>query len=209
MKIANLRVWAAASCVALAGAGIAAPAQANAYREKGKPVAVADAALTVTPPRDWNRLSIRRGKHAETWTLDGEQLNDVTFYGAVEPGEPLVRERSRKRDPLPKFTATTLLAEVPELLEGTYRTYKRIGSFAVTGSKPEPFLGNPGVRFTYEYVDADQLPRRGEARATLISGKLYLATYDAPRLYYYDRNLADFRALTATAALAPPSAKPN
>ena len=180
----------------------ASTAHANAYREKGKAAQIAGSTLTVTPPRDWNRLDARPGKHAEVWTLDGEQLNDVTFYGAVEPGQPLVRERNKKREPLPKFTGATLLAEVPELLEGTYRTYKKIGSFALTNSKPDRFLGQDGVRFTYDYTDADQLPRKGEARAVLVGGKLYMATFDAPRLHYFEKSIGDFRALTDAAILA-------
>lgn len=173
---------------------------ANAYREKAKPAQIGDA-LTVTPPRDWNRLDIKPGKRAETWTLDGEQLNDVTFYTAIEPGEPLVRERNRKREPLPKFTSATLLAEVPELLEGTYRAYKQTGAFSLTSSRPEPFLGHPGVHFTYDYTDSDLLPRKGEARAALINGKLYMATFDAPRLHFFDETVDDYRALVATATL--------
>lgn len=176
-------------------------AQANAYREKGKAVQIAGSTLTVTPPRDWNRLDAKPGKFAEVWTLDGEQLNDVTFYGAVETGEPIVRERSKKRDPLPKFSSATLLAEIPELLEGTYRTYKKIGVFAITSSQPDRFLDRDGVRFTYEYTDADNLPRKGEARATLAGGKLYMATFDAPRLHYFDKSIADYRALTDSAQL--------
>lgn len=181
-------------CAALLLAG---PAAANGYREKGKPAVVAKA-ITVTPPRDWNRLTFQRGEAAETWTLDGEQLNDVTFYGAIETGQPLVREVSKKRKPLPKFTAATLLVEVPELLEGTYRASRDIGTFAVTGSAPDRFLGHAGIRFTYEYVD-DALPRKGEGRAALIGGRLYMATFDAPRLHYFDKALADFRALIDTA----------
>ena len=177
-------------------------ALANDFRERGKPVRIGDSALGVVPPRDWNRLSARPGKFAETWTLDGEQLNDVTFYTGVEPGKPLVREASKKRDPLPKFTSTTLLAEVPELLEGTYRTYKKIGAFKLVSAVPERFLGRDGVGFTYEYTDSDDLPRKGEARATLIGGKLYMVTFDAPRLHYFDKSIADFRALVDTATLA-------
>ncbi len=144
----------------------------------------------------------RPGKNAETWTLDGEQLNDVTFFGAIEPGQPLVRERNRKREPLPKFTAATLLVEVPELLGGTYRAYKRISRFAVTDARPDRFLGQAGMRFTYEYTDEDNLTRKGEALATLVKGRLYMATFDAPRLHYYDRTLPDYRALADTATLA-------
>lgn len=173
--------------------------QANAYREAGKAVAVADSGVTVTPARDWNRLDAKPGKRAEVWTLDGDQLNDVTFYGGIEPGAPLLKERNKKRAPLPKFTATTLLVELPELLEGTYRAYKQIGSFTVTGSQPGRFLGRDGVHFTFEYTDRDELPRKGEARAALIDKKLYMVTFDAPRLHYFDRTLGDFRSLADTA----------
>ncbi|HEY8592656.1 MAG TPA: hypothetical protein VIL42_07305 [Sphingomicrobium sp.] len=200
MTIIKGRPW------ALAGLYVAAlgahPAYANAYREKGKTVEIAGSNMMVTPPRDWNRLDQRPGRYAETWTLDGEQLNDVTFYGGVEPGAPLVKERNKKRDPLPKFTTSTLLIEIPELLEGTYRAYKKIGGFKLTGSRPERFLGEQGVYFTYEYIDSDELPRKGEARAVLIGNRLYMATFDAPRLHYFDRTLADFRALADTASIS-------
>lgn len=175
--------------------------QANAYRESGKVARVADSGMTVTPPRDWNRLDAKPGKHTEVWTLDGEQLNDVTFYSGIEPGSPLVKERNKKRAPLPKFTANTLLVEVPELLEGTYRAYKQIGGFVLTGSRPGRFLDRDGVYFSYEYTDKDELPRKGEARAALIGKKLYMVTFDAPRLHFFDRTLADFRGLADTAKL--------
>ena len=176
-------------------------ALANGYREKGKAVAVASSKMVVTPPRDWNRLSIKPGKRAETWTLDGEQLNDVTFYGGIEPGDPLIREVNKKRAPLPKLTQSTLLVEIPELLEATYRTAKEIGSFTLSSSSPDRFLGHEGIRFTYEYVDNDNLHRRGEARATLVEGVLYMTTYDAPRIHYFDKSLSDYRALSDTATL--------
>ena len=186
--VAVFAVWSCAGTV-----------QANAYREAGKAVAVADSGVTVTPARDWNRLDAKPGKHTEVWTLDGDQLNEVTFYGGIEPGAPLLKERNKKRAPLPKFTATTLLVELPELLEGTYRAYKQIGGFSLTGSQPGRFLGRDGVHFTYEYTDKDELPRKGEARAVLIDKKLYMVTFDAPRLHFFDRTLADFRSLADSA----------
>lgn len=199
MTMIDSRTWViAALCVAAMSADAA---HANAYREKGKTAQVGISGMTVTPLRDWNRLDAKPGKYTEVWTLDGEQLNDVTFYGGVEPGKPLVKERDKKRAPLPKFTASTLLIEVPELLEGTYRANKQIGGFTLTGSKPDRFLGREGVNFTYEYTDQDELPRKGEARAVLIGKKLYMVTFDAPRLHYFGKTLADFRALVETASL--------
>ena len=179
----------------------ASAAGANDYRKRGKAVAVAGSSMRVVPARDWNKLGQRPGKKAEIWTLDGEQLNDVTFFGGIAPGEPLIRERNKKRDPLPKLGGSTLLVEVPELLEGTYRAAKGIGSFKLLNSAPARFVGTDGIRFTYEYIDADELPRKGEARASLVKGMLYMATFDAPRLHFFDKGRADFETLANSALL--------
>lgn len=175
------------------------PLLANDYREKGKSFELSDSGVFISPPRDWNRLSIKPGKFAETWTLDGEQLNDVTFYSGVEVGSPLVKERNKKRQPLPKFNAETLLVEVPELLEGTYRAYKQIGEFRLLGSKPSTYLGAPGIVFTYEYTDGDSIRRLGEAHASIQDKRLYMASFDAPKIHFFQRSVGDFRALVQTA----------
>lgn len=174
-------------------------ADAHKLREKGVKVTVAESTVSVIPSRDWNRLSGKIGKNVESWTIDGGQLNDVTFYGGIAPGNPLVKERSKKKEPLPKFTSATLLVELPELLETTYRAYKKIGTFAVTSTEPANFLGQEGVRFTYTYTDADELTRKGEARAAIIKSSLYMITFDAPRLHYFDRTIGDYHALIESA----------
>ena len=174
---------------------------ANDYRKQGKTVSVAKSDMRVTPPQDWNKLDARPGRRAETWTLDGELLNDVTFFGGIAHGKPLVKERDKKRAPLPKFEKSTLLVEVPELLEGTYRAYKQIGLFDLTSIEPGRFLDRDGVHFSYEYVDKDGLTRKGEARATVVDEELFMVTFDAPRLYYFDRTLAAYRSLADTAVL--------
>ncbi len=179
----------------------ATPLGAHKLRTQGQAVAVAESGITITPTRDWNKLSANSGKKTETWTLDGEQLNDITFYGGIEPGKPLVRERHKKKDPLPKFTTSTLAVEIPELLEGTYRTQKGIGAFELSTIEPTQFLGHSGVQFSYRYTDADELVRKGEARAAVIGGKLFMMTFDAPRLNYFDRAIGDFRKLADTAIL--------
>src|SRR3546814_11271587 len=140
-------------------------------------------------------MEAKASKNTETRTMDGEKLNDVTFIGGIEAGKPLVKERDRKRDPLPKFTSSTLLIEIPELLEGTYRTHKQIGAFRLLTTEPPKFLGQDGVSFTYDYVDAALLTRRGDARAAIIAGKLYFITFDAPPLPYFDLSLMYFRDL--------------
>lgn len=179
----------------------ASPVVANDYREAGKPAAVAKSAMTITPPRAWNAMSVRPGKNAEIWTLDGEQLNNVTFFGNIGAGSPLYKERNKKREPLPKMRKDTVLVDLPELLEGTIRSYNGIAIFSVTDSNPVKFLGQDAIRFTYQYTDNDELPRLGEATGTIIGGKLYMASFEAPRLHYFDTTLEDYRALVSSAKL--------
>lgn len=198
-----MRFRSKSATMALAWAALSLPLAAHAHklRQQGVPVAVAESSLTVTPSRDWNQLGSRIGKKTETWTLDGEYLNDVTYFGGIEPGNPLIRERSKTREPLPKFTQTTLLAEVPELLERTSRAYRHSGSFQVTSVDVIRFLDHDGVSFAYQFTDEDQLTRRGEGRATIVEGKLYMITFEAPRLSYFAKNIADFRQLADSATL--------
>lgn len=196
-KISNFVLGTFAVTLALASSS----AHAHKLRKQGERVAVAKVAFFVTPTRDWNELSISAGKNDENWSLDGRQLNDVTFFGGIPAGSPLVREASSKNDPLPKFGANTLIVEVPELLEGTYRTVKKSGSFQVLSTEPGTFLGHDGVIFTYQFSDEDSLTRKGEARAAIISGKLYMMTFDAPRLNYFDKLVSEFRSLADSAGL--------
>lgn len=184
-----------------ATAMLASPVSANGYREANKAVVVAKSGMTITPPRAWNTLSIRPGKNAEIWTLDGELLNSVTFFGGIAPGTPLYKERNKKREPLPKMRKDTLLVDLPELLENTIRSYNKIAIFSVTESRPAKFLGKDAISFTYQFTDNDQLPRSGEAVGTIIGGKLYMASFEAPRLHYFGQALSDYRALVSSATL--------
>lgn len=185
----------------LVAALLSPAAMAHKLREQGVAVTIADSPLTVTPGRDWNRLDGNIGKRTESWTLDGGQLNDLTFFAGIEPGKPLVRERSKKREPLPRFGASTLLVEIPELFEATYRSAKQIADFRVTDVQPIRFLGQEGVMFAFEYVDGDELTRKGEAQAAIVGGRLYMISFDAPRLHYFARTVEDYRKIVASARL--------
>lgn len=177
------------------------PASANALKEAGKVALVAKTGMSVTPPRAWNSLALRPSKNAEIWTLDGEQLNKVTFFAGIASGVPLYKERNKKRESLPKMRADTLLVDIPELLEGTIRGYNNVAIFEVTNSMSAKFLGKDAIQFNYTYTDNDQLPRLGEAVATIVGGKLYMVTFEAPRLHYFKRTVEDYRRLVASASL--------
>jgi hypothetical protein len=176
--------------LAAAALALAVPVRAgNTLIPAGQRVAVAGSALTVQPDAEWNRLGARPGRYAERWTRDGDQLDALTFYGGIADGKTLFREVNRKERPLPRVAATMLVTDIPILLENSYRVARGIAAMTIERVEPARFAGSDGVHFTYSYIRLDEsLHRRGEAFGAIIRGRLYLITYEAPALHYYERS---------------------
>lgn len=164
-------------------------------------VAVAQSQLTVSPAINWNRIKIRPGERAERWTMDGELLNDVLFFAGVENGKSLLREVDKRNSPLPRFSSDALLIDVPNFVEGSFRISKGYSKFEVLKVEPVKFLSEDGVRFEFSTLGSDDIVRRGRAVATIIKGKLYMMSYEAPEVYFYDRYGPHFEQLVASARL--------
>lgn len=189
---------------AMVAIGLAAAAAEAKWTEvaAGQPVPVAKSRLAVTAPPAWNRTSARPSKKSETWSFDGPLLNRIDFFAAVAPGEALLRERDRKRNPLPTFAAAMLPNDVAELFERTQRIAAGTADFAIDTVAPATFAGARGFRFTYHYTGADEtLTRKGLASGAVIGGKLYLISYAAPAVHYYDAGLAGAQAIMESARL--------
>lgn len=165
-------------------------------------VAVAKSALSVVPDHEWNKLADRPGRNCEEWTLDGDALNDLTFYSGIEDNKPLFREVDKKSRPLPRFSSTMLLTDVPALLEQSYRIALDTPLITIETVEPGSFAGNKAVRFRYSFVRQNEEVRRsGEGLATITGGKLYLVTFEAPVVFYFDRDIAKARAIFESARL--------
>lgn len=192
----------AATAIA-AGLVLGSPAFAgNKLIPAGQRIKVAKSTLTVQPGVEWNKMGARPGRSSETWTLDGDGLNDLTFYGGIEAGKPLFREVDKKNRPLPQVSSTMLLTDIPALLENSYRVALQTSAVQIDAVEPATFAGAKGVKFTYSFSHQNEtLRRRGEARAAMIGGKLYMITYEAPALYYYDRSYEAFRTVAESARI--------
>lgn len=198
------RLMITAAAVAL----LAAPAFAYKLVTHGIRVPVAKSLMTVAPPIDWNRMQSRPGRNAEAWTLDGMPLNEVTFYGGIAAGRTLFREVDKKNTPLPVFAATMAAPDVVQLFEASYRLAGGSSLFTIDAVEPATFADQRGFKFNYTFtLEGEEVKRLGEAAGAIVGGKLYMITYEAPAIHYYDRNLADYRALVASAQLPVPSVK--
>ena len=179
---------------------VAAPALAYRLMLRGQPVAVAASGLFVVPAIDWSRTRSPPGLHAESWTLDGISLNDVTFFGGILDRQAMFREVDRRNRPLPRFSASMLPTDVVQLFENSFRIVGDTSLFTVTGVSPARFAGRRGFRFAYSFVRRDEEVRRlGEGTGAVIDGRLYLITYQAPAIHYFATNLGDYRAIVASA----------
>ncbi len=155
----------------------------------GQPIAVAKSSMTVTPADDWNRWTARPIKTSEVWTLDGTSLNELYFVAGLTEGKTLFRDIAKKDRPLPKFSKTMLLPDVVEFFESSTRSALQTSLFHIDKVEPDKMSGHDAVRFTFTYaVDGDQMPRKGIGKAAVVNGQLYLVSFVAPSIHYFDRD---------------------
>lgn len=195
MKVNVLRLMLVASCSA-----IALPVSAGiVLKPAGTPVAVARSTLTVKPDKAWNKVG-RPGRLSESWTLDGLSLNDLTFYGGIVDGKTLFREVDKVNAPLPRFSKTMLAPDIVQLFESSYRIALNTPLIKIESIEPSTFAGAAGFRFTYSFSAQDEVKRKGEGQGAIIADRLYMVTFEAPVIHYYDRDVASARTIAGSAA---------
>lgn len=194
--------------LALVGS-VSAPALASwAVMTADKEVKVAKGTIAITPGLDWNRSSMRPSRRSEAWTRDGINLNELTFFGAIEDGEPILRQGWASAEKLPRFKKDMLPTDIAELLEATNRMVLESSVFKLGKIEPAKLGSHDGVRFGYTYAAQNEdIERRGEATAAIVEGRLYLVNYVAPSLHYFDAYLPEVRAMVAGATIIPPKPK--
>lgn len=203
----HLRLFAAALLLA----PLAAPPQAAAQFVFSTPWKLVRAGETrkvgkdemqVTAVGDWNRSTQSELRRNESWTQNGTGLDDLSFYGGIEKGKPLLRQRDKKKDPLPKFDPAMLPTDIAEWFESSARIALNSAVFEVGTVRPATLAGARGIEIDFTYAsEGDNLERRGTARAAVIAGKLYIISFDAPKIYYYDAGLPTALAIMNTARM--------
>lgn len=183
---------------------VAMPAVAAKLMPKGKAQTVAKSGLTVTPEIDWNRIGARPGRNAESWTLDGLTLNDLTFYGGIPNDTTLFRDAKKKTEPLPRFSSTMLIPDIAQLFESSYRVSVGTSLMSIDSIEPATFAGKPGFHFTYSFVvEGEEVHRKGEASGAIIGGNLYMVTFEAPAIHYFDAGVDAYRKVAASSVVVP------
>jgi hypothetical protein len=185
---------------------LAVPAIAEwAVMKSDVAVKVAKGTMTVKPSLDWNRSSMRPSRRSEAWTRDGINLNELTFFGAINDDEPILRQGYFSSEKLPRFKSDMLPTDIAELFEKTNRLILQSPVFKMGKVEPAKLGKHDGVRFSYSYAaQAEDIERKGEAVAAIVEGKLYLVNFVAPSLHYFDASIGDVRAMVEAVEITPP-----
>lgn len=163
-------------------------------------VAVNAGGVTLTPSADWNLASGKLGKQTTAWTQDGFDLNSLEIFSGIPAGQPLYKERDRKRDPFPKFDPTVLLPDLIDLFERSFRAKNGVSDFSIIEVQPVEFGGKRGIRARFRYsMPDDELVRLGEVRFATANSKLYGVAFTAPALHYFDAGLPGAVAIMGSA----------
>ena len=139
---------------------------------------------------------------AEGWTRNGPVLDAIYFLGAVPDGQSIVKQRAEDERKVPIFHASMTPQDLTSMVESAYRIRGGVKIVETTGVKPVTFLGQPGVRFDYTFVNGDSIKRRGRSVMVVAGGKLYVMSLNATALHYFDAALPDFDAMTASATIS-------
>lgn len=177
---------------------VASPVAAWKLVKKGEPVIVAKSAMVVTASEDWNRVTRGYVKNTELWTLDGISLNEIYLIGGAATNTTLFYEFDKKNNPLPRFNDTMTLTDLPDLVERTWRVGRRASVFKMGAIEPAKMGGKDAIRFGYDYVtENNHLAYKGQVTATIVDKKLYLIDFEAPAMYYFNRDRPKAEAIVA------------
>ena len=157
--------------------------------------------LVVTPPSAWNKLP--RGGDAlpqeENWTKNGAVLDSISFFGGVQSGGALTRQRRKADQQVPVFRAGMTPPELTGMVESYYRVRAGVAQFTPTAVEPIAFLGTTGIAMDFDYLTGDDVRRKGRAVMAEVGGRLFLMTLDGTQSHYFDAARPDFDAMVAGA----------
>lgn len=167
------------------------------------PHEVAKSGLSVSPSSSWNRIP--KGPNdiplEESWTKNGPLLDSISFVGGLPDGQALLVQKKKADQQVPVFRSDMSPNDLVSMAESYYRIRGGVTVFNVTAVEPTPFLGTNAVKFDFDYVGVDELPRKGRCVMGVVDGKLYLMKLEGAASHYFANATGEFDAMMKTAAL--------
>ncbi|MCB1995666.1 MAG: hypothetical protein H6933_04420 [Burkholderiaceae bacterium] len=157
--------------------------------------------MTVTVDKAWNQFERGLGDDTPTWTQDGFTVDALRFYVGLADGELIAPTPSEPKGQQPlAFKSGMRPAQIVALYE-TY--YSRGGStFTLDKLSPDTFAGGEGFRFEFSSIRKyDEVTLRGIGWGAVRDGRLYVITYTAPRMSFFERHRGSAEAIARSARI--------
>ena len=161
--------------------------------EAQKPARLGNA-FEFDPQIAWSKTS---SGPRELWTVDGPLLNALHLYGGLLEGDPLFEDRVSKPDPKPLFRKAMSPLEIRDFIVASL-TLAKLQNVSTADLRPFDFAGNPGFRFEFAYVTEDGLRKKGFMVGAVYDDRLYLISYGAPEVFYYEKHRATVDRMVAS-----------
>lgn len=144
--------------------------------------------ISVEPTMQWNKRVQDKQEH---WTVDGERLQELRFYGALEDGDKLIDLfDEEKQKNMPGYRSGMSFLEIREFVESSFRQ-AGLTTFETVNFEPEKFGGRNGFRIEFAYTDLQGLPKLGFAVGANVDKKLHMVLYHGAKLHYYKKYLRE------------------
>jgi hypothetical protein len=157
-------------------------------------------AMTVQVDSPWNRFERGVADDTTVWTQEGITVDALQFYAGLKDGDLIAPTPKDLPDPKPlAFKSNMRPEQIAALFEALHT---RDGSrFELVTIGPDQFVGTNGFRFEFNVTrKVDEVRLRGVAFGAVKQGKLYLISYTAPRLVFFEKYRPQVEAIARSAA---------
>lgn len=158
--------------------------------------------LVVKVDSPWNQFDRVAGDSTPTWTQEGINVDALRFHVALKDGDLIAPTPSEPKGQKPlAFKASMQPSDVVALFEAYY---SRGGStFTLDKVSPAPFIGQQGYQFEFSSIrKTDEVQLRGIGWGAVRNGELFVITYTAPRLAFFQRGVGSATAIAKSARVS-------
>jgi hypothetical protein len=157
--------------------------------------------LLVDVAEPWNQFERGLNPMAASWTNEGLFVDTLQFFVGIKDGGLIAPTPSEPKGVAPLvFKSSMKPAEVATLFQNLWA---RDGStFSVDRIEPHNWLGGEGFRVEFSVVRrADEVKLLGVAWGAIRGGELFIISFTAPRLHFFDRYRPRAEAVARSARL--------
>lgn len=150
-----------------------------------------DSTYSFTTSKDW---SSHIHVASTNFTREGVGLQRIRAENGIEDGDTMF---GRTNKTMPEYKKSMSLLDIRDFILDSF-TSAGILQVEETEFRPANFGPWPGFRTEIEFSNKNGLRRKMMIAGMKHNDKLYVMYYQAPKIYYFDKNIGDFEEMLNT-----------